>query len=164
MDALISIHPEFVEDILSGKKRYEFRKRSFLKPIERIYIYSTCPQKKIIGYFLWMGHIEGNLYDVWHQTEDYAAISKKKYMQYFHGYDRAYAIIISELYIFHQEINPWVYEGFSPPQSYCYLKGTKGGLYEQLRDLVSKDRVQRGNSLWGKKDGGTHQPLGKQYL
>ena len=52
MELLLSIRPEFVEKIISHEKKYEFRKRIFRKNVDKIFIYSSSPEKKIIGYFV----------------------------------------------------------------------------------------------------------------
>ena len=46
---LLSINPEHVENILDGTKKYEYRKKSCKKDIDRIVIYSTHPVKKVVG-------------------------------------------------------------------------------------------------------------------
>ena len=46
---LMSIKPEFVDAILTGKKKYEYRKVKCKQPIDRIVIYSTSPIMKIVA-------------------------------------------------------------------------------------------------------------------
>jgi type I restriction enzyme, S subunit len=47
MDVLLSIKPRYVEAIIDGRKKYEFRKNKFaMKDINCAYIYSTSPIKK----------------------------------------------------------------------------------------------------------------------
>jgi hypothetical protein len=49
---LLSIKPKYVKSIIEGDKRYEFRKTIFKnREINRIYIYSSSPVKKIVGTF-----------------------------------------------------------------------------------------------------------------
>ena len=49
---LISIKPRFAEKILSGKKKYEFRKSIFKdRSITKIVIYSSSPVQKVVGEF-----------------------------------------------------------------------------------------------------------------
>jgi predicted transcriptional regulator len=43
MKALLSIKPEFVDKIISGEKKYEYRKRIFKQKIEAVVIYCTMP-------------------------------------------------------------------------------------------------------------------------
>ncbi|MDD8572078.1 ASCH domain-containing protein, partial [Escherichia coli] len=50
MKVLLSIKPEYAESILSGKKKYEFRKNIFRnKNVDTIVIYATMPVGKVIG-------------------------------------------------------------------------------------------------------------------
>ena len=51
MTVLLSIKPDYVEKILDGSKKYEFRKIIFNDNIQRIMIYSSSPVKKIVGFF-----------------------------------------------------------------------------------------------------------------
>lgn len=51
MNLLLSIKPEFVDKILTHKKLYEFRKSIFKQNVDKIFIYSSYPVKKIVGYF-----------------------------------------------------------------------------------------------------------------
>ena len=46
---LMSIKPEYVSNILNGKKKYEFRKNACKKEIEKMIIYSTSPISKVVG-------------------------------------------------------------------------------------------------------------------
>lgn len=50
-DIIISIKPIYSDMILNKKKKYEFRKHGFTKPIDKAFIYSTKPIGKIVGYF-----------------------------------------------------------------------------------------------------------------
>ena len=43
---LLSIKPEYVNKIISGKKKYEFRKFHCREGIDTIVIYATAPMKK----------------------------------------------------------------------------------------------------------------------
>ena len=43
---LISIHPKFVEKILTGEKRFEFRKHIPSCEISHILIHATTPEKR----------------------------------------------------------------------------------------------------------------------
>ncbi|MDR3223832.1 MAG: hypothetical protein LBT66_08920 [Methanobrevibacter sp.] len=51
MNVLISIKPNYVEKIVSKEKTYELRRTIFKKEVKKAFIYSTYPEKKIIGYF-----------------------------------------------------------------------------------------------------------------
>ena len=45
---ILSIHPKHIEKILSGEKRYEYRKRIPLD-INYLIVYATAPTKKIVA-------------------------------------------------------------------------------------------------------------------
>ena len=65
MKVLLSIKPQFVEEIFSGKKRFEYRKSIFKRDnIKSVIIYCTMPVGKIVGEFeiedIWQkGHFRG---------------------------------------------------------------------------------------------------------
>lgn len=46
---LLSIKPKYVQKILDGTKRYEYRKVNFARRIDKIIIYSSYPVKKMLG-------------------------------------------------------------------------------------------------------------------
>lgn len=48
MNLLISIKPEFVNKILAHEKLYEFRKSIFKQNVEKIFIYSSYPVKRLL--------------------------------------------------------------------------------------------------------------------
>ena len=46
---LLSIKPEYCRKIFEGTKKYEFRKHLAQNDVEKIVVYSTAPEKKVIG-------------------------------------------------------------------------------------------------------------------
>lgn len=46
---LLSINPEHVENILCGKKRFEFRKVCCKADVDKIIIYSTAPVMRVVA-------------------------------------------------------------------------------------------------------------------
>lgn len=122
MDVLLSIKPKYVEEIIAGKKKFEFRKRIFMKKVNKIYIYSSSPVQKIVGYFYYDGYIKLSPEEVWEKTKKVSGISLKSFQQYFSGKKFAYAIKIEHLIIFDIPLNPFDYfQKFYPPQSYQYI-------------------------------------------
>jgi type I restriction enzyme S subunit len=125
MDILLSIKPQYVKSIIDGEKRYEFRKTIFKnREINRIFIYSSSPVKKIVGTFEIGGILEDHPANLWDNVKEYAGISNREYFSYFAGKSRAFAIEIQNLQEFNGPINPYeTMPGFVPPQSYCYMDG-----------------------------------------
>ena len=75
MDVLLSIKPKYVKSILEGEKRYQFRKTIFKnREINRIYIYSSSPVKKIVASFEVGSIFENHPVDLWDNVKDYAGI------------------------------------------------------------------------------------------
>lgn len=121
---LISIKPKYVKEIISGKKKYEYRKCIFRKNIDKVYMYSTSPEQRIIGYFEYKGYLEGTPSQVWEITKEFSGIDDKSYYEYFDKSSCAYAIKIERIYLFPTPIDPKTkFKKFIPPQSYKYLKG-----------------------------------------
>lgn len=79
MDLLISIKPNFIEKIISHEKKYEFRKRIFRKNVDKIFIYSSSPEKKIIGYFTAGDIVKDNPERLWDNFSHVAGISKETF-------------------------------------------------------------------------------------
>ena len=121
-NVLLSIKPKYVTEILNNNKKYEYRKKIFIKDVGRVYIYSSSPQKKIVGYFEYKGYIEGTPLEIWEQTNHYSGISKADYFEYFRYRQKAYAIIIEKVVEYAHYINPREKDlSFVAPQSYKYV-------------------------------------------
>jgi predicted transcriptional regulator len=123
MKILLSIKPEFVEQIFNGNKIYEYRKCLFTKKdVDSVIIYSTMPVGKIVGEFKISDILQNNPEDLWELTEDYSGISKSFFDSYFKNRDKAYALKIGTLTKYEKPINPFEFdEKFVPPQSFCYV-------------------------------------------
>lgn len=123
MKVLLSIKPEHANNILEGKKLFEFRKAVFKNPlVKTVVIYATMPIGKVIGEF----EIEEVLSDqpntVWSLTSEFAGISKVFFNEYFDGRDKAYAIKVKEPKRYEEPIDLKcvVHNGIAP-QSFCYI-------------------------------------------
>lgn len=123
MKVLLSIKPEFVEKILSGEKKYEFRKKLFKRQsVKTIVIYATMPIGKVVGEFD-IDHVisdDPNL--VWEKTKKYAGVSKSFYDEYFEEKSLAFAIAIGKVTLYDEpkSLN-YFGKNIVAPQSYRYL-------------------------------------------
>ncbi len=124
MDVLLSIKPKFAEAIIDGRKRYEFRKSKFAKKdINRVYIYSIYPVKKIIGAFRISNIIEDRPRALWDRLKDYAGISEEEFFNYFSDSKKGFALEIKDVVKFENPIDPeTLIPNFVPPQSFYYIK------------------------------------------
>lgn len=80
---LLPIKKEYVDLILDGKKKFEFRKRLCKEDISKIIIYETAPTKLVVGEV----QVEEKLIlpkdELWRLTQNYAGVEKQFYDQYF---------------------------------------------------------------------------------
>lgn len=125
MNLLISIKPEFVKKILAYEKLYEFRKSIFKEDIDKIFIYSTYPVKKIVGYFEVGEIICESPHELWNSFSEVSGISKKDFFKYYANSNEGYAIKIDNLHIFEEYIDMNQYDDFRAPQSFCYVENNK---------------------------------------
>lgn len=124
MKILLSIKPQFVEQIFNGNKIYEYRKCLFKnKDVDTVIIYSTMPVGKIVGEFKIVDILEDSPKDLWTLTEDYSGITKSFYDMYFKDKDKAYALKIGNLTKYDKPINPYsLIKNFVAPQSFRYIE------------------------------------------
>lgn len=123
MKAILSIKPQFVEKILSGEKKFEYRKKVFKQAVDTVIIYSSAPSQKFVGEFKVKNILHSDTKEIWNMTKDNSGISYKYYKSYFSNHKEAYALEIIDLKIYDTPINPSdILPNFKPPQSYCYIK------------------------------------------
>ena len=96
MDIIMSIKPKYVNRILNGTKKFEFRRNIPLKirDVDKIFIYSTSPQKKIVGHFLVKDVYKMKINDLWYKTKKHSGIEKKDFKDYFKDKKDGFAIEI----------------------------------------------------------------------
>jgi predicted transcriptional regulator len=124
MRVLLSIRPAHVANILSGSKRYEFRRKIFARrDVSSVLIYCTRPVGQLVGEFELADILEDQPERLWERTACASGISKDYFDAYFDGRTRAYALAIGSLTIFEKPIPPSeMIENFTPPQSYRYVE------------------------------------------
>ena len=119
MKVLLYIKPKFVESIIKGNKKYEYRKAIFKKNVDTVVIYKTTPFCKIIGEF----EIDGILYDtpenIWQITQEFAGITQDYFDKYFYNRKIAYAIKIGNIKQYELEPKD-IIKQFKAPQSFMY--------------------------------------------
>ena len=118
---IISINPEHVENILTGRKKYEFRKIAAKQDISSIIIYETTPVKKIVA--------EAEILDVimlppeqlWEETKQSAGITKEFFDDYFKGHQIAYAYKLGKITVYNKPKRLVDFGVKSAPQSFVYV-------------------------------------------
>lgn len=89
---LLPINPEYVERILDGTKRYEYRKtRCRRTDIDRMLIYSTSPVKAVVAEVEVKDIIIDDPSTLWSRTKTFAGVEKAFFDRYYHGKKTAVA-------------------------------------------------------------------------
>ena len=135
---ILSIHPRHVEKILSGEKRYEYRKQ-IPTDIQYVIIYATAPIKKIVA----LVNIDTILMDtpqnIWEQTKSGAGISQDFYTDYFKNKTVAYAIKFCKIHQLPNPVDYTVINGVKcAPQAYMYVNESIADLCKKLSIILSK--------------------------
>ncbi|MBO5592120.1 MAG: hypothetical protein J5913_04070 [Prevotella sp.] len=124
MDAILSIKPQFVEEIIAGRKGYEFRKKGFKRNVNTVFVYASSPVCRIIGEFKLGNVLEGTPEKIWSLTAQRSGITKSFFDEYFMKHDVSFALEIKSFKRYSTPIDPYVsIEGFHAPQSFCYTEG-----------------------------------------
>lgn len=118
---LLSINPEYVERILQGSKKYEYRKRLAKESVDKIYIYSTFPVMKVVGTVEVLDRLEYSPSALWEKTKASAGISRAKYRKYFQNCKSAFAYKLGEVTVFETPRDLSDFGITAAPQSFVYI-------------------------------------------
>lgn len=119
---LMPIKPEYVEEILSGRKKYEYRKTKPKKSdIDKMIIYSTFPVMKVVGEVEINEIIEDTPERVWKVTENHTGILKKSYDLYYKNKSKAIAYKLGKVKKYGKALELTELGINYVPQSFIYL-------------------------------------------
>jgi predicted transcriptional regulator len=122
MKVLLSIKPEFANEILNGSKKYEFRRMIFKNPdITEVLIYSSSPVQKVVGEFKIDFIINKDLKELWADTKEHAGITEEYFFEYFEGKSKGYAIKVQDVIEYKKPLKLKEKFGLNPPQSFAYV-------------------------------------------
>lgn len=121
--ALISIHPKYVNKILDGSKRVEFRRVWATQKVTHLVIYATSPDMKIVATVEIDKVIQENQTKLWETAKKYGGgLTRKELRTYFSGISKGYALTLKTI---KPLTRPLALEelgkGIRAPQSYAYL-------------------------------------------
>ncbi len=119
---LLSIKPEYVTKIISGKKKYEFRKFHCRKDVDTIVIYATAPVKQVVGEVPVIAIIEDAVEDVWKRTHHDGGITKKAYTAYYRNKSMAIAYQLGKVITYDEPLALSDVGLSYAPQSFAYIK------------------------------------------
>lgn len=117
---LLSIKPEFVEKILSGEKKYEYRKKLCKESVEKIYIYATAPIKMVVGEAVITGKKRLNKDKLWEETQTQSGITKEFYDKYFLNCEEGSAYCLGQVTKYEKGKSLQEFGVKAAPQSFAY--------------------------------------------
>ncbi len=121
-NVLLSIKPKYAHQIIAGTKKVEFRKAGFKEDIAKVFIYSSYPEQKLIGYFTIKDIIKDKPSALWKKFNEVGGIKRKDFFEYYTDKELGYSIVIDRVKKFRNPKNPNdVFVNFKAPQSFCYL-------------------------------------------
>ena len=120
-EILLSIHPQHVNNILCGTKKYEYRKIACKRHVDKIVIYSTTPIKKVVGEAEVLEVLEKDKEELWNETKDSSGISKQFFLQYYEGRKKAVAYKLGKVVKYSEPKELSDYGIQAAPQSFAYI-------------------------------------------
>ena len=136
---LISIRPEFAEKILTGQKRFEFRRVWPAGEAFELVIYASAPAKTLVG-SVRVSYVErGSRTAVWERTAVGAGITRSHFMRYTLGKMSVNALALTSATRFAAPIDPkTLFAEFRPPQSFRYFGADELAKLERARKRGAK--------------------------
>jgi predicted transcriptional regulator len=139
-DVIVSIRPVHARDILAGRKTVELRRRF---PVEAVVgrlliIYASAPEQAIIGAARIKAVRRMRVGALWRSFGIRACVEREAFFDYFSDICEGYGVVLGPVAQFKHAIPVSELReryGFSPPQSYRYVRG-------QLAKLLEDDRLQ----------------------
>ena len=121
--ALISIRPCFVDKILSGEKRLEFRRSWAAKPVDILVIYSSSPVQRIVAAVNIVSVFEASPTALWKLSQEKGGgVTRQLIYEYFMGKKSGFALELADVLEFENPIDPKkMFKNFVAPQSFRYL-------------------------------------------
>ena len=120
--ALLSIYPEFADQIFAGSKTIELRRIQLPDELEHVVVYATSPVMKIVGYFDVAEIVRDTPANIWKQYRAVAGIDRKRFFSYYESRNMAVGIKIGRI---HPLPIPrklsFLAKKLTPPQSIQYL-------------------------------------------
>ena len=120
---LLSIKPRFVDQILAGNKRVEFRRSWPSNDIGAMVLYSSSPIQRLVGVAYIDRIVQTDPAGLWELAQQHGGgLEYEELIEYFEGKKTAFGILIKSVDIASVHIDPkTIFQNFRPPQSYQYL-------------------------------------------
>lgn len=123
MKVLLSIRSHYVKKIITGEKRYEYRKIIFKRNnIDSIIVYSSGDIKKIVGEIKFKKILSDTPAKIWSLTHERSGMTKGEFFKYYSNKHTAFAIVIDSFIPYREAVSLDVkFPGVRAPQSFRYI-------------------------------------------
>ena len=119
---LMPINPEYVDEILAGRKKYEYRKiKAKRNNIDKMIIYSTSPIMKVVAEVDIKEILEEKPEKLWEMTKNESGITKDFYNKYYKNKNIAIAYKLGTIKIYDKPKSLNDIGINYVPQSFVYL-------------------------------------------
>ena len=119
---LMPINPEYVDEILAGRKKYEYRKiKAKRNNIDKMIIYSTSPIMKVVAEVDIKEILEEEPEKLWEMTKNESGITKEFYNKYYKNKNTAIAYKLGAIKVYDKPKNLNDIGINYVPQSFVYL-------------------------------------------
>ncbi len=106
LDAIISMNPAHCNLMLKGIKKVDFRRWNFRKHTpNKVFVYSTIPVKRIIGYFTFDNILRFHREEAWYRFGKYSCFDIEEYYKYMLDCDWVFVFFYKKVY--KVDINPF---------------------------------------------------------
>lgn len=120
--AFLPIKPRYAQAIMAGEKWVEFRKTRFARDVRYVVVYSSAPDKTVLGYFAVKSIDVRTPTATWRRYSKAGFIQKREFMEYYNGADQAVAIVIQYVQRLAEPLSmDFLQLNIPVPQSYAYL-------------------------------------------
>ncbi len=119
---ILSIKPEYLQRILDGTKRFEFRRTIPKEEVSKIVFYCTAPTKMVVAWADVLRIISAPPAKMWKRTSMAAGISVEKFDEYFEGCECAYAYQLGKVHRYRTAKSLKDFDLAAPPQSFAYVE------------------------------------------
>ena len=118
---LLSINPEYVEKILNGTKKFEYRTKIAKQDVKAILVYCTYPTKKVVAKVRIKKILADTPENLWHRTKDLSGITKEFFDRYFNGRNIAFAYELGDIIEYKRPKDLEDFGIYYAPQSFVYI-------------------------------------------
>lgn len=137
---LISIHPPYVDKILAGDKRLEFRRVWAARPVDSLVIYSTSPIQRIVAVANVVSVTKTSPTALWALAkEKKGGVTRQLIYDYFAQKKFGFAVEIDNVIKLEHPLDPkGLFANFLAPQSFRYITASDYRMILEKSGLVSK--------------------------